>query len=131
MFNYLIGNSDAHAKNVSILIDENGFALAPFYDLLCVQVYGDDKLALYVGDDDHFDSIGAHSWEAFCEDCGFGFKPTLTLLRKMAQDVLKNWAKVVEQTSGTFILTESELALMTNITRVIKKNCTAAASMAS
>lgn len=42
----------AHAKNISVLIDETGFALAPFYDLLCVQAYGDDRLALYIGDDD-------------------------------------------------------------------------------
>lgn len=129
MYNYLIGNSDAHAKNISVLIDETGFALAPFYDLLCVQVYGDDKLALYIGDDDRYDSIGAHSWEAFCEDCGFGFKPTLTLFRKMAQDVLKNWAKVAAQTSGAFVLTEPELKLMQNMTKVIEKNCTAAVSM--
>jgi len=47
MFNYLIGNSDTHAKNVSVMVDETGYALAPFYDLLCVQVYGDDRLALY------------------------------------------------------------------------------------
>ena len=129
MYNYLIGNSDAHAKNISVLIDETGFALAPFYDLLCVQVYGDDKLALYIGDDDRYDSIGAHSWEAFCDDCGFGFKPTLTLFRKMAQDVLKNWAKVAAQASGTFVLTEPELKLMQDMTKVIEKNCTAAVSM--
>ena len=129
MYNYLIGNSDAHAKNISVLIDETGFALAPFYDLLCVQVYGDDKLALYIGDDDRYDSIGAHSWEAFCDDCGFGFKPTLTLFRKMAQDVLKNWAKVAAQASRTFVLTEPELKLMQDMTKVIEKNCTAAVSM--
>lgn len=129
MYNYLIGNSDAHAKNISVLIDETGFALAPFYDLLCVQVYGDDKLALYIGDDDRYDSIGAHSWEAFCDDCGFGFKPTLTLFRKMAQDVLKNWAKVAAQASGTLMLTEPELKLMQDMTKVIEKNCTAAVSM--
>lgn len=129
MYNCLIGNSDAHAKNISVLIDETGFALAPFYDLLCVQVYGDDKLALYIGDDDRYDSMGAHSWEAFCEDCGFGFKPTLTLFRKMAQDVLKNWARVAAQTSGNFVLTEPELKLMQDMTKVIEKNCTAAISM--
>lgn len=129
MFNYLIGNSDAHAKNVSVLIDETGYALAPFYDLLCVQVYGDDKLALYIGDDDRYDSVGAHSWEAFCEDCGFGYKPTLTLFRRMAQDVRKNWASVVDQTSGAVALTEPELKLMRDMTTVIEKNCMAALSM--
>ena len=32
IFNYLIGNSDAHAKNVSFLMQNNALHLAPFYD---------------------------------------------------------------------------------------------------
>jgi len=129
MFNYLIGNSDAHAKNISVLIDETGYALAPFYDLLCVQVYGDDRLALYIGDEDQYTSIGAHSWEAFCEDCGFGVKPTLRLFRKMANDVAKAWVSVTAQATADFALTPSELALIHSITQVIEANCFAAVSM--
>ena len=30
MFNYLIGNADAHAKNLSVLVDDKGIRLAPF-----------------------------------------------------------------------------------------------------
>jgi serine/threonine-protein kinase HipA len=129
MFNYLIGNSDAHAKNISVLIDETGYALAPFYDLLCVQVYGDDRLALYIGDDDQYASVGAHSWEAFCEDCGFSVKPTLRLFRKMAQDVAKAWATVSAQARTDFVLSDQELKLIEAITQVIRSNCAAAESM--
>ena len=129
MFNYLIGNSDAHAKNISVLIDEAGYALAPFYDLLCVQVYGDDHLALYIGDDDQYKSVGAHSWEAFCEDCGFSVKPTLTLLAKMANDVAKAWMTVTAQATTDFALSPSEVALIQTITRVIETHCSAAVSM--
>lgn len=129
MFNYLIGNSDAHAKNVSVMIDETGYALAPFYDLLCVQVYGDDRLALYIGDDDQYCSVGAHSWEAFCEDCGFSVKPTLSLFMKMAKDVAKAWITVTGQASADFALSKEELKLIQSITDVIKNNCAAAISM--
>ena len=129
MFNYLIGNSDAHAKNISVLIDETGYALAPFYDLMCVQVYGDDRLALFIGDEDQFASIGAHSWEAFCEDCGFGVKPTLTLFRKMANDVAKAWVAVSAQAMSDFALSPREVALIHAITKVIEANCLAAISM--
>lgn len=129
MFNYLIGNSDAHAKNISVLIDETGYALAPFYDLLCVQVYGDDRLALHIGDDDRYASIGAHSWEAFCEDCGFGLKPTLALFRKMALDLPKAWTRVTTKAQAEFALSAQELALMQAITRVMEGNCAAAVSM--
>ena len=91
MFNYLIGNADAHAKNLSVLVDHTGYRLAPFYDLLCVRAYGDEALALYIGGDETFDEVGAHSWEALCEDCGFRLQETLKTLRKMALDMMRVW----------------------------------------
>lgn len=40
VFNLLVGNHDAHLKNLSFLVDSNGIALAPHYDLLCTVLYG-------------------------------------------------------------------------------------------
>ena len=94
MFNYLIGNSDAHAKNVSVLIDDKGFRLAPFYDLLCVRAYGDTGLALFMGDETTFDAVGRHSWEALCADCGFRLTETLAEFTRMARALLPAWSKV-------------------------------------
>lgn len=39
VFNTMVGNSDAHMKNISFLVDRDGKRLAPFYDLLCTAVY--------------------------------------------------------------------------------------------
>lgn len=39
IFNLLIGNGDAHLKNLSFLIGAAGVELAPFYDLLSTAVY--------------------------------------------------------------------------------------------
>jgi serine/threonine-protein kinase HipA len=39
IFNILVGNSDAHLKNLSFLISHEGIQLAPFYDLLSVATY--------------------------------------------------------------------------------------------
>jgi serine/threonine-protein kinase HipA len=39
IFNYLIGNTDAHAKNLSLLHADSGIKLAPFYDMLSTEVY--------------------------------------------------------------------------------------------
>ncbi|OGF50895.1 MAG: hypothetical protein A2231_00955 [Candidatus Firestonebacteria bacterium RIFOXYA2_FULL_40_8] len=39
VFNFLIGNGDAHAKNYSIIYNEEGFVrLAPAYDLVCSRI---------------------------------------------------------------------------------------------
>lgn len=128
MFNYLIGNSDAHAKNISVLINEQGYRVAPVYDLLCVQVYGDDALAMFIGDEDTYASVGAHSWEAFCKDCGFGLKATLGQLRKMAQDMPKIWADTANKTMASFKLSDAEKDLLVRIGHVIRENCAAAVS---
>ena len=97
MFNYLIGNADAHAKNLSVLIDDQGYRLAPFYDLLCVRAYGDTGLALFIGDEDTFDAVGHHSWEALCADCGFRLPETLKAFRTLATTLPTVWAKVRTQ----------------------------------
>jgi len=39
VFNVLTGNSDAHLKNLSFLVDANSVQLAPHYDLLCTACY--------------------------------------------------------------------------------------------
>ncbi len=49
VLNVLIGNCDAHAKNLSLLYKEPGIAgLAPAYDLLSSELYGERKLAMYI-----------------------------------------------------------------------------------
>ena len=39
VFNVLVGNSDAHLKNLSFMVSHEGIELAPFYDLLSVASY--------------------------------------------------------------------------------------------
>lgn len=39
VFNVLLGNSDAHLKNLSFLVSHEGIQLAPFYDLLSIATY--------------------------------------------------------------------------------------------
>lgn len=51
IFNYLIGNSDAHGKNFSLLYIGNKPELAPAYDLLSIEIYPniDQKMAMKIG----------------------------------------------------------------------------------
>ena len=47
VFNWLIGNGDAHAKNFSILEAPTGeWKISPAYDLLCTRFYDDRNMAL-------------------------------------------------------------------------------------
>ncbi|MFJ4156427.1 HipA domain-containing protein [Pseudomonas sp. NPDC089752] len=41
VFNILVGNNDAHLKNLSFFARPDAYHLAPHYDLLCTAVYGE------------------------------------------------------------------------------------------
>lgn len=41
VFNILVGNNDAHLKNLSFFVRSDAYYLAPHYDLLCTAVYGE------------------------------------------------------------------------------------------
>ncbi|MDM0115749.1 HipA domain-containing protein [Variovorax sp. J22R133] len=129
MLNYLIGNADAHAKNLSVLIDGQGFRVAPFYDLLCVRAYGDSGLALYIGDEDTFDAVGRHSWEALCADCGFRLRETLEQFRTMASALPPAWTKVRAQIEKDNAPTEAERAVLDEMSRIFELHCSHALSM--
>ncbi|MFC4278475.1 type II toxin-antitoxin system HipA family toxin [Achromobacter aloeverae] len=38
-FNLYVGNNDSHAKNLSLIVSNEGLRLAPFYDLMATRVY--------------------------------------------------------------------------------------------
>jgi serine/threonine-protein kinase HipA len=63
IFNFLIGNGDAHGKNFSLLYRDGATRLAPLYDLLCTRVYTDspkDKMAMKIGGKYEFREIYRH-----------------------------------------------------------------------
>ena len=129
MFNYLIGNADAHAKNLSVLIDDKGYRLAPFYDLLCVRAYGDTGLALFIGDEENFAAVGRHSWEALCDDCGFRLDDTLREFRSMALGLPTAWNKVHAQIEKKNKPTPAEIALLNTMRSIFEEHCLNALSM--
>jgi serine/threonine-protein kinase HipA len=64
---FLLGNSDAHGKNVSFFCRPEGLALAPFYDLVSVVQYAglDHELAMAYGDEFHLENIRPFDWARF------------------------------------------------------------------
>jgi serine/threonine-protein kinase HipA len=82
VFNCLIGNSDAHGKNFSFLYGDGGAKLAPLYDLVCTQAYGNlaAELAMKIGDEREPSRIAARNWRKFFKDAGIGFAPAVRRL---------------------------------------------------
>ena len=113
----------------SVLIDEKGFRLAPFYDLLCVRAYGDTGLALFIGDEETFDAVGHHSWEALCKDFSFRLPETLKEFRAMATALLPAWDKVRMQLDKQIKPTDAELVVLEKMTQVFELHKRHALSM--
>jgi serine/threonine-protein kinase HipA len=69
IFNALIGNDDAHAKNFSLLYSGKSPVLAPFYDTLSTAVYPTltPKMAMKIGSKCKFSEVQARHWEQFAE----------------------------------------------------------------
>jgi len=60
LFNWIIGNSDAHGKNISFYVGKEGISITPFYDILNTTLYKefyDTKLALSIGDNFDLENI--------------------------------------------------------------------------
>jgi len=72
VFNALIGNHDAHAKNFSLLYRGPRPVLAPLYDLLSTAVYPEltPKMAMKIGSKYRFDEVQARHWDQFAEAAG-------------------------------------------------------------
>lgn len=91
IFNYLIGNSDAHGKNVSLLLLPEGPRLAPFYDLLSTRVYAPyglaEGLAMKIGGEHNPHVILRQHWEQFAEEVGIKPKLVMARLKELAQRV--------------------------------------------
>ena len=72
IFNALIGNHDAHAKNFSLLYRGKTPVLAPFYDTLSTAVYPTltPRMAMKIGSKYKFSELQARHWLQFSEGVG-------------------------------------------------------------
>lgn len=83
LFNFLIGNADAHAKNIAMLYDaRDKLRLAPAYDLLSTAYWPelDDKLAMTIGGERRPRWVMKRHWQQLCDES----RLNLTLLRRRA-----------------------------------------------
>lgn len=76
VFNYLIGNADAHAKNLAMLVGEgNRLQLASLYDLLCTSIYPqlDTRMAMAIGGEYRPEWVQHRHWQRFAAEASINF----------------------------------------------------------
>src|SRR4051794_40833417 len=73
--NFVLGNSDAHGKNFSLLYDpEAGVRLAPLYDIVSTAVYDGltARLAMAIGAEEDPAQVDLRCWERLGAESGLG-----------------------------------------------------------
>ena len=104
VFNFLIGNTDNHIKNLSLLYgkDLKTIRLAPAYDIVSTMVYesSTENMALSIGGDYSIRKITEESFAKEATKAGLGVKMAmkrLDTLRKNFVEALNTGAQVLEE----------------------------------
>lgn len=127
VFNYLIGNCDAHAKNISILFDKEEVQLAPFYDLMSTIIYPElaRKLAMKVGGENRLAWIMRRHWERLALNADVGEKAIIGICKEMgekAPEAAKSLTETFEKNNWaveTILKIKKHILKMSDILRVI------------
>lgn len=100
VFNYLVGNTDNHIKNVSLLYGENmkSIRLAPAYDIVSTTVYESStrEMALGIGGEYDIDKIDRASFAKEAEMIGLGVKMAM----RHFDDFSDRFGLALEQAAG-------------------------------
>lgn len=105
IFNVLAGNSDGHAKNLSLLHSPDGqTVLAPFYDLICTRAIEriDEQLAFDVGDERNPSLITPRHWNDFAKKCDINPRFLNDLLVETANRLLTSVAPTITAFETTY-----------------------------
>lgn len=72
IFNFFIGNCDAHGKNFSLLYRDK-IQISPLYDLICTLYYKDldTRMAMKIGGEYKIEKISMKNFEKLSEEIGF------------------------------------------------------------
>jgi serine/threonine-protein kinase HipA len=107
IFNYLVGGSDAHAKNFSLLLSGSQVRLAPLYDLSSALLYdprGDDSslhnLAMAVGGERRLGRLGEDNWVRLARRGRLDPARVIDRVRSLAADLPDALASVIAETGA-------------------------------
>lgn len=118
----VIGNADAHAKNLSLLHRPERIELAPYYDLVPIiaipeTLIGRDP-ALRIGSAARIDSIDPADWTELARTTGFGPR----LVRQRVTAVAEAARQAVEKAAAQLEAEGGDAATLVHAVRAIRAN---------
>ncbi len=96
IFNYIVGNCDAHGKNFSLLYIDPEPTFAPLYDILCTRIYTQlsSKMAMKIGREYNLDKVSASDFTKFAQQSGLNQHLILERIQQLANVVLATVADI-------------------------------------
>lgn len=122
IFNVLAGNSDGHAKNLSLLhLADDTTRLAPFYDLACTRAIEriDYHLAFDVGGERNPSVITSAHWQALAKACDVRPQFLANLVRETAAALREKLGPVREAFEARY----GTYSALQRIERVVTTQC--------
>lgn len=119
IFNFLVGNHDAHGKNFSFIYDHSPAlglraSIAPLYDIVCTSYYPElsQKMAMKIGGEYESEMVRPRSFEKMADECGLA-KPL----------VKKRILELSESVIAALDTIEINHPIAEHVRAVIKKHC--------
>jgi len=108
VFNYLIGNTDAHGKNFSILHKDGAVLLSPAYDLLSTEAYPqklvDHYIAMLINGKGKYEAVGKKDFIALFEQLGLNATNTMRLVKDRFANVVKTAESLKDELNSNALL---------------------------
>lgn len=116
LFNFVIGNCDAHGKNFSFHVHPSGLSTAPWYDLVSVVQYPhlSHELAMAYGDEFNIDQVKAFALAEFAYRAGID-RQLLIRESKRLHEGLRTQAKALAE-AAPYEAQERDFALQIAVT---------------
>jgi len=105
VFNALIGNHDAHAKNFSLLYVGKAPVLAPLYDTLSTAVYPTlaPKMAMKLGSQYKFSEVQGRHWDQFAQAAGLSVAQARKRILELARQLPMTARKLYSAPGSGFV----------------------------
>jgi len=122
VFQIMLGNTDAHAKNLSFFMTAEGPVQAPAYDITCTALYQShvsQTFAMAVGDAFETSELSAYEWAQFCRATDTNPTQVAREIQRCVQLIGKQLPLVGETAVSAGALPE----IIDEISRIVEKQC--------
>ena len=121
VFNWLVHNADAHAKNISLLFENGQTKLSPFYDLVCTGNYPQlsKKLAMSIGGESSPGAIGPKHVDLFSREIDVSSK----FVKEIVVETANRLMDASEATSKQFQELYGDSPILQRVPSIVRKRC--------